>query len=156
MFKWLSFNSATVVTPWKHRCRAWLEKVFRELQFGHGCDAVETCRARDRRMPLMQLQFGHGCDAVETSWNLSLGLRLAGFNSATVVTPWKRRSWHRSRSPRRWLQFGHGCDAVETSHRVSLYSSSATLQFGHGCDAVETGQQPIDEDRRGASIRPRL
>ncbi len=68
------------------------------------------------------LQFGHGCDAVETRTGPA---RSAGtgpaFNSATAVMPWKRG---RPRSPTDRgipdLQFGHGCDAVETSP-VALY-----------------------------------
>ncbi len=37
------------------------------LQFGHGCDAVETGIAMRAYMDWGWLQFGHGCDAVETS-----------------------------------------------------------------------------------------
>ena len=61
------FNSATVVTPWK-----------REL--------VPVARLDGHR-----LQFGHGCDAVETPGRSGAGIDSAGFNSATVVTPWKQR-----------------------------------------------------------------
>ena len=60
------------------------------LQFGHGCDAVET-RKTSGLLPFSRtLQFGHGCDAVETMDTLSMPLKWAGFNSATVVTPWKQ------------------------------------------------------------------
>ena len=37
------------------------------------------------------LQFGHGCDAVETFESLASLALDARFNSATVVTPWKQR-----------------------------------------------------------------
>ena len=36
------FNSATVVTPWKLYFPSWWRYNRPELQFGHGCDAVET------------------------------------------------------------------------------------------------------------------
>ena len=36
------------------------------LQFGHGCDAVETLRKCWEGNSSLALQFGHGCDAVET------------------------------------------------------------------------------------------
>ena len=63
------------------------------LQFGHGCDAVETAKVRTKVAEVYALQFGHGCDAVET--------RLSGL----------------SEEHGKALQFGHGCDAVETSIR---------------------------------------
>gem|GEM_PF-6789053 len=40
-----------------------------ELQFGHGCDAVETLSSGKGAASSAALQFGHGCDAVETSPN---------------------------------------------------------------------------------------
>ena len=49
-------------------------RVVKVLQFGHGCDAVETTFA------------GHAPEASEVR-----------FNSATVVTPWKRRRRHSHR-----------------------------------------------------------
>ena len=84
------FNSATVVTPWKPDPVANAFKALVTLQFGHGCDAVETNGVLCFEEEEHRLQFGHGCDAVETGsvrheWR---GFRC--FNSATVVTPWKR------------------------------------------------------------------
>ncbi len=53
--------------PWKHVPSPFAGKKPKHLQFGHGCDAVET------GTPVLKggdegtdLQFGHGCDAVET------------------------------------------------------------------------------------------
>ncbi len=38
------------------------------LQFGHGCDAVETAARSSFWLGVYSpLQFGHGCDAVETA-----------------------------------------------------------------------------------------
>ena len=62
------FNSATVVTPWK--------------------DYV-VCSGVRQDIPL---QFGHGCDAVESCLLVSSTKRCESFNSATVVTPWKAQS----------------------------------------------------------------
>ena len=38
------------------------------LQFGHGCDAVETAKGLRAVVAGFPLQFGHGCDAVETAF----------------------------------------------------------------------------------------
>ncbi len=80
--------------PWKRPLPG--RETYRQsyLQFGHGCDAVETsqratCTATGSTSAL---QFGLGCDAVETH--------------------------HPNRKTTRGLpilQFGHGCDAVETA-----------------------------------------
>ncbi len=62
----------------------------RYLQFGHGCDAVETTAGAVGVPPSRALQFGHGCDAVETSKRPSAPPPPRGpFNSATAVMPWK-------------------------------------------------------------------
>ena len=44
------------------------------LQFGHGCDAVETSIAPTDTIGDDVLQFGHGCDAVETRTRAHLRL----------------------------------------------------------------------------------
>ena len=153
---WISFNSATVVTPWKPRRSTSSVRRRQGLQFGHGCDAVETAVVVTIAPGYFVLQFGHGCDAVET----------LAFAGATRITS--------------GLQFGHGCDAVETCLSKGSTSQHPELQFGHGCDAVETAVSPADPfavacfnsatvvtpwKRRGrrkdaafrsASIRPRL
>ncbi len=86
----------------------------RVLQFGHGCDAVETWVPTTAAFGRCALQFGHGCDAVETARPRPAAASGPSFNSATAVMPWKR-VWPATRSTsRRPLQFGHGCDAVET------------------------------------------
>ena len=79
-----------------------------------------------------------------------------GFNSATVVTPWKRQAIPVLIDGVK-LQFGHGCDAVETLDTMFYVSFIPVLQFGHGCDAVETavdGHHGVAHLE--ASIRPRL
>ena len=40
---------------------------------------------------IVMLQFGHGCDAVETFTYFFSRKDLESFNSATVVTPWKQK-----------------------------------------------------------------
>ena len=59
------------------------------LQFGHGCDAVESLIKDIATGKNLVLQFGHGCDAVERAEALAERKLKGGFNSATVVTPWK-------------------------------------------------------------------
>src|SRR5579883_1017081 len=69
-----SFNSATAVMPWKPGGIRAGGSALTRLQFGHGCDAVETgLRTVREVIDRIQLQFGHGCDAVET---LGLGVCL--------------------------------------------------------------------------------
>ncbi len=103
------------------------------LQFGHGCDAVETCSTYSSNNNSRILQFGHGCDAVETTAWPPAPAPPGSFNSATAVMPWKQR----------WVN--------KTGMRASC------LQFGHGCDAVETPSPHLAElERVEPSIRPRL
>ncbi len=70
------------------------------LQFGHGCDAVETRPTAAARTPCCSLQFGHGCDAVETP-QLPRGGEPGAqpFNSATAVMPWKLKQLAEKRAP---------------------------------------------------------
>ena len=68
----------------------------------------------------VKLQFGHGCDAVETRRTASSRSRTHGFNSATVVTPWKLRLGESTAKKVAKLQFGHGCDAVETATTTTV------------------------------------
>ncbi len=84
-----AFNSATAVMPWKLVADAAGQRHV-TLQFGHGCDAVETPTPNCWPRAALPLQFGHGCDAVETG---PQAVQVNGFEH---------------------LQFGHGCDAVET------------------------------------------
>ncbi len=61
-----------------------------ELQFGHGCDAVEIPSASRRGVAARPLQFGHGCDAVEMGLVATVSPESMGrFNSATAVMPWR-------------------------------------------------------------------
>ena len=87
----------------------------KRLQFGHGCDAVETAPDATSAASVPMLQFGHGCDAVETGSSVNHATPDASFNSATVVTPWKPLASIGVKIGDGKLQFGHGCDAVETS-----------------------------------------
>ncbi len=110
------------------------EKADRNLQFGHGCDAVETVAAAATfTFRFCFLQFGHGCDAVET---------LA-------------ERWLNAAPPP--LQFGHGCDAVETAARTgrtstrcsTFNSATAVMPWKRGCGGA-------GRNRVWPSIRPRL
>ena len=129
------------------------------LQFGHGCDAVETTSLLLPATTTAVLQFGHGCDAVETPGLHTFGIWLEyPFNSATAVMPWKLRaafvafatvsSFNSATSVMPWKPF------------VSLNwtGRESVLQFGHGCDAVETRfvGLSLSVRRRIPSIRPRL
>ena len=54
-------------------------KLMREygLQFGHGCDTVETADTAAKRSDDVALQFGHGCDTVETAhWEIPANTQL--------------------------------------------------------------------------------
>src|SRR5579883_3679119 len=76
------------------------------LQFGHGCDAVETMAwASPLMATITRLQFGHGCDAVET---------MAGRSREDAA---------------KQLQFGHGCDAVETAGQPRAVARSGRVGF---------------------------
>ena len=151
------FNSATVVTPWKLPLPLvgimWLQK----LQFGHGCDAVETENPTLETIRALALQFGHGCDAVETSRSSRPIARRGGFNSATVVTPWKLEAGEIAEPRELGLQFGHGCDAVETpappiggARGSSFNSATVVTPWKRGA----AGKCGINVGT--ASIRPRL
>ncbi len=175
------FNSATAVMPWKHAAPGPRPRQRSErrhppgqtlpaadekgsggprgrLQFGHGCDAVETAVAPKPAIDPNGLQFGHGCDAVETrdvtcgSPHGRYGLQF-GHGCDAVETSLFEDTWYQ------WtkLQFGHGCDAVETNRSVRWEVALGQLQFGHGCDAVETLIfDTLHPELFKASIRPRL
>ena len=151
------------------------------LQFGHGCDAVESsCRALPVRedcgfnsatvvtpWKVQCLEHGHlgvrgfNSATVVTPWkgrdSLGHGDRIGSFNSATVVTPWKASGRTTSGCGRRWLQFGHGCDAVE-----SWLDPAQLLRDHRGFNSATVvtpwKDRVLVDQRRGwrASIRPRL
>jgi len=61
------------------------------LQFGHGSEAVETFRPGNLYRSYVRLQFGHGSEAVETPTAAAAPeIASVSFNSATAVKPWKR------------------------------------------------------------------
>src|SRR5579883_3097819 len=102
----MSFNSATAVMPWKLRRTSIMTKLDMALQFGHGCDAVETRQRAQSKSSTARLQFGHGCDAVETmAWASPL--------MATITR----------------LQFGHVCDAVETVDARSRHAGATVASI---------------------------
>ena len=81
---------------------------------------METGSRNCSRVRAVGLQFGHGCDAVETVSSASrIPQHTSRFNSATVVMPWKPKVAGLLRTEDFKLQFGHGCDAVETSESYS-------------------------------------
>ncbi len=94
----MCFNGATAMKPWKTECRNDSETV-RELQWGHGDEAVEDKSERPRRRSHDR------------------------FNGATAMKPWKTCSnaaaRHRATT---MLQWGHGDEAVEDGPRAMVPS----------------------------------
>src|SRR5947208_674217 len=59
------FNAATAMTPWRTPSPPHAPGDYRQLQCGHGNDAVENCDTDVKILATAMLQCGHGNDAVE-------------------------------------------------------------------------------------------
>ncbi len=102
--------------PWRTTKGPFFDYVIRELQCGHGDEAVENPDHALQGHQHAMLQCGHGDEAVE---NLSGG-----------------RLYLVSRVE---LQCGHGDEAVENTPEPLMMPSPIMLQCGHGDEAVENG-----------------
>ena len=85
-----------------------------KLQWGHGDEAVEEALADFAEKKGFKLQWGHGDEAVEEETLVPLQRRkIARFNGATAMKPWKSFACLSCSWAVLPLQWGHGDEAVE-------------------------------------------
>ena len=115
----LGFNAATAVKPWRATEEITFPRFDRQLQCGHGGEAVESAMRLGGSLHLLQ-----------------------SFNAATAVKPWRARpALGGVHPPLPWgLQCGHGGEAVESFTWLGSCCTprSTELQCGHGGEAVES------------------
>ncbi len=134
-----SFNSATAVMPWKPPRRG--GGVARLVPFNSATAVMpwKLDELNGHRGPPGTLQFGHGCDAVETGPGRRNRAEGGGpFNSATAVMPWKPSADSWVSRTRRSFNSATAVMPGKPAMISGSADSSPALQFGHGCDAVET------------------
>src|SRR5450759_543184 len=104
----MGFNGATAVRPWKGPVPRGQRPSRRQLQWGHGGEAVES-----------------GSAGVEHR-------RPDSFNGATAVRPWKDFLGCVDARDDAGLQWGHGGEAVESMPIAVILLRHSLLQWGHG------------------------
>ena len=113
----------------------------RQLQWGHGREAMDGGARLDIAINRTMLQWGHGREAMDGRTARAYSAPASCFNGAMAVRPWMARStamypspatsfngamavrpWmacrNTRRAPRRsWLQWGHGREAMDGARR---------------------------------------
>ena len=141
-----------------------LRVVWQQLQFGHGCGAVEICRSGSGcRLATARFNSATAAEPWRFTHDAKPCARGMRFNSATAAEPWRwppasppndpsdrRFNSATAAEPWRWVTVPtvplpvNGCFNSATAAEPWRYGFRARkilrdigLQFGHGCGAVE-------------------